>query len=124
MPTNNAVETFRKCSPGQPVVQGPSIGQIVGELLDRERGRKFKTISIEDDAAFRNAVAHVLKPKQLLADFIASSGLGPAQAASMTPEEISVFVQQAERNAAEDLNAPSEKWEPIRFRGVPAKYSE
>jgi hypothetical protein len=121
-PTNNAVELFRKCIPGQPVVQGPPGAQVVAELL--ERRTKFKTVSIEDDLAFRNAVQHVLKPKQLLSEFVALTGLGPAQAGSMTPEEITAFVLQAELNAAEDPNSPGPAWEPVRFRGKPAKYAE
>jgi len=66
--------------------------------LQMKSARKtpIKTNDLEADSQYRQLVAHVLKPNEKLAQFIARVGLGRTEAARMSKEEITRFVAVAE----------------------------
>jgi hypothetical protein len=73
--------------------------------------KRLPVLSIETDEAFRARVKHELRGRTLGA-FVAATGLGPAQAATMSKDEISDFVRLSEQNADNDISGPNASWQP------------
>lgn len=64
---------------------------------------KMKVVTLETDHEFRDRVRHVLKPHEPLMEFVARTGLAPVEAAKMSRDQITRFVEQAERNRADEM---------------------
>ena len=92
-----------------------SFGQVLGRIIAAyKRAPKMQAVDPNSDPETIERVRHVLRPKEKLLEFFARTGLGKAQVATMTRSQITRFVEQVERNKA---NEPSTAhFEP---RGVP-----
>jgi hypothetical protein len=113
---NHIVDT-RSPSSEPPVQTG--VAEFTGKLLQLARRQKVITVDLDDDKFTRDRVKHVLLRNERLGSFYARTGLGKAQIAEMSRQQISEFVARAAENAKDDVTAPSELWEP---RKVPPKF--
>ncbi len=84
--------------------RGPSLSQMTEASL--RRCPQMKVIDPNTDHAVEHRIKHVLRTNEKLMEFYSRVGLGRAQILSMSKEEISLFVENAERNAADDVKAP------------------
>ena len=67
------------------------------------RKNPIRAIDMEDDAAFRAQVSHVLHGRTLM-QFVAQVGLSREQAMNMTGEQIACFTADADEREAESDN--------------------
>lgn len=102
-------EQYGSRTPGEPVQ--PTIGQWLGKALDAITG-KMRPVDPDADVEVMGRVKHVLKPNEKFLQFVARTGLGPASILAMSREEITRFVEQAERNRAEEALPPPTVFEP------------
>lgn len=73
---------------------------------------------LSDDTEFMKSVKHVLRKGEKAIQFIARTGLSPAQAATMSKNQITQFVAQAEQNAKDLDHVTTKHFEP---RPMPSK---
>lgn len=102
-------QVYGSRTPSEPVQ--PTIGQWIGKALDAITG-KMRPVDHDADIEVRDRVRHVMKPKEKLMEFYARTGLGKPQIMIMSRDEISLFVEQAERNRAAEALPRPQAFEP------------
>jgi len=97
---------------GGPVDAGSAPGERAGVEVDHDflmRTEHVRLVLEEGapKAGFMNGIRQMLKPqrRESAMEFIARTGLSPVQARTMTKAQITVFVEQAMRNRADDPGA-------------------
>jgi len=88
--------------------------------IDMRELKRQPVVTVNDDKAFTARVKHAMKPKETNGEFVARSGLGPTQAAGMTKDEITNFVERAERARAAEHLEPVASFVPL---AMPTKFS-
>lgn len=96
-------------TPSEPVQ--PTISQWIGRALEAITS-KLKPVDPDADTEVMARIKHVLKPNEKFLQFVARTGLGPASIRCMSRDEIAAFVEQAERNRAEEALPPPQAFEP------------
>jgi len=88
-------------------------GAALDEMIDRSLKNPLRTVDPDADAFFRDKIRHVLLKDEHILEFCARTGLGPAQAQLMTPQEISDFCDNAMAREA-NTEASNASWNPKR----------
>ena len=74
---------------------------------------------VSDDAELLKRTEHVRRPKEVMMQFYARTGLGKSQILTMTKDEISKFVEIAEQSAKDTAQVNVRDFEPKR---VPPRF--
>jgi hypothetical protein len=101
--TNSAAHIYRNSNPASPD-PGPQPGyhEFMVAMIDRAKRTPIKEVDQEDPEII-SKVRHTMLPKEKLMEWFSRVGLGKAQImAGMSKRDISRFVEQAERNRAEE----------------------
>jgi len=100
-------------------VEGSMPGERAGVNTDREFLAKVAHVLLEKETGkeswgWWDGIRKLFREKrrESAIEFVARTGLGPAQAMTMTREQITAFVAQAMENRKDDVQAPRSTWKP------------